>query len=245
MSDSKAWTTEKSVKESAIEPQPPSAHPSSIRTLETPELLDIVVSQGYSGPAWNELQRRFVTRALPNLSNAIATGAIHGRCASAGKSISRRTELQAHPYPDEIASESIELCLDRFRDRVLPEGQWNTEKDVSLEDFFVVCCLSDVVNRWRWYLRRLRNDESLDEVQETQILPFPTTATSDPAPIIEYRDAVFGLLKSMTPDDQCALALLADGWSSEEIAQHLGLTLDALYAHTSRARKIANIRRDS
>ena len=225
-------------------PQAPLIDPSGVRTIETPKLLDVVVADGYVGPAWVELQRRFVIRSLSDLIKAIANGAIYRRCANAGVPISRRAELQVHPYPNEIASEAVEDCLERFQSRVLPEGQWNPERGVILEDFFAICCLKDVANRWRWYLRRLKFDDPLETVEETQILSFRTAASSDPALVIEHRDQVRSLLTRMTPEDQFANALLADGWCNAEIAHHLGLTRDALYARTSRARKIAQTRRE-
>src|SRR5205823_10503486 len=104
-------------------PRPTSPLPrrsASISDLPTLELLDAVVATGYSGDAWNELARRLVGRALPDLQRSISTGTIYGRCARAGFGIRRREELQRHPFPEDVAAEAVEDCLERFRTRALP-----------------------------------------------------------------------------------------------------------------------------
>jgi hypothetical protein len=114
-----------------------------VRDLLTRELLDAAVETAYAGEAWRELQRRLVERAFPDLERSISTGTIYDRCARAGVRIKRRDELQRHPYPEDIAAEAVEECLLRFRTSVLPAGEWDPGRGVSLEDFFCSCCLPD------------------------------------------------------------------------------------------------------
>lgn len=185
-----------------------------------------------------------MTRAFSDLEGAIESGAIYLRCARAGLGIPRRTELQAHPYASDIAAEAIEACLDRFRTKVLPEGQWDPARGTSLEDFFTSCCLSDLANRWQWYFRRLpRRSISLNIVDNEEILRLPVDEAANPATAIEDRDLLIRTLAPMAEVDQKIFALLADGWSAEEIAQSVGTTRDALYARISRARTAARTRR--
>src|SRR2546423_1011232 len=75
--------------------------------MATADLLDLVVEAGYAGPAWDELQRRLVVRAFPDLELSIATGTIYRRCARAGVRLHRRAELQENPSPAEIAAEAV------------------------------------------------------------------------------------------------------------------------------------------
>lgn len=214
------------------------------RAMATVELLDAAVGEGYAGPAWDELERRLVVRAFQDLQRPIESGTIYGRCARAGVRISRRSELQRHPYPQDIAAEAVEECLGRFRTRVLPEGQWDPDRGMTLEDFFAACCLRDVANRWRWHLRRLPEAVvPLYSVREEQVLAFPVDPSPDPAATVEKRDLVTKALAPMAPADQAVFAMLAAGWSANEIARALGIARNALYARISRARTAARARR--
>lgn len=213
--------------------------------MATRELLDVVVATAYEGAPWDELQRRLVVRAFPDLEEAIRSGTIYGRCARARTPIGRRAELQRHPYPEDIAAEAVEDCLARFRSRVLPEGQWDPEGELSLEDFFTACCLPDVANRWRWHLRRLPDVVVSLSVEDERVVPFPAATVPDPAETVLTHDFVAEALAPMASADQTAFVMLAAGWSSHEIARTLGIGRDALYARVSRARAAARARRTS
>lgn len=211
--------------------------------MATRVLLDVVVATAYQGAAWDELQRRLAVRAFPDLEEAIRSGTIYGRCARARTPIPRRPELQRHPYPEDIAAEAVEHCLARFRSRVLPEGQWDPEKQLSLEDFFTACCLPDLANRWRWYLRRLPEAAVSLSAEEGHVVPLPVDPAPDPAETLVGRDLVVAALAPMAAAEQTAFVMLAAGWSTEEIARTLGIGRDALYARISRARAVARARR--
>ena len=233
---------------SVLRPTTPAPLPSlSVTDLPTRELLDAAVEAAYAGEAWRELQRRLVERAFPDLERSISAGTIYGRCTRAGVRIKRRDELQRHPYPEDIAAEAVEECLMRFRTSVLPSGGWDPEKGISLEDFFCSCCLPDIANRWRWYLRRLPDRmvplDELDESTGPQLLAFPLGPMPDPAEVIEIRDLVAQAMKPLSEDDQATFVLLADGWSPEEIARIHGINRNTLDARISRARKASRLRR--
>lgn len=214
--------------------------------MATADLLDAVVEAWYVGPAWAELQRRLVVRAFPDLERSITIGTIYRRCARAGVRLQWRRELQVHPYPEDIAAEAVEDCLRRFRDTVLPSGQWDPAQGMSLEDFFCVCCLPDLANRWRWHLRRLAEATvSLDAAgdDDHRILALPVEPVGDPSDTVEHRELVAQALAPMSPADQTAFVLLAAGWTPTEIAQTLGITRNTFDARVSRARKAARTRR--
>lgn len=232
---------------SVARPPTPVPLPSlSARNLPTRELLDAAVEAAYAGEAWRELERRLVEQAFPDLERSISAGTIYGRCARAGVRIKQRDELQRHPYPEDIAAEAVEECLMRFRTNVLPAGEWDPEKGMSLEDFFCSCCLPDIANRWRWHLRRLPDRmvplDELDESAEPRLLALPLGPASDPAEVIEIRDLVAQAMRPLSQDDQAAFVLLDDGWSPEEIARMHGINRNTLDARISRARKATRLR---
>jgi RNA polymerase sigma factor (sigma-70 family) len=237
--------------DAGLMPRPTSPLPrrsASTSDLPTLELLDAVVATGYSGDAWNELARRLVGRALPDLQRSISTGTIYGRCARAGFGIKRREELQRHPFPEDVAAEAVEDCLERFRTRALPAGEWDPQKGTDLEDFFCVCCLTDLANRWRWHECRLLDHtpvplDSVGEATEARVLVLPLRATSESIEAVELRELVAQAMRPMSPDDQVAFELWADGWSYSEIAQMLGISRNTLDVRISRARKAAKQRR--
>jgi hypothetical protein len=225
----------------AAQPPPSQAHK---RMMTTPELLDESVEASYTGPTWEELQRRLVSRAFGDLELSIRSGAIYGRCARARVSIPRRDQFQVPPYSSDIAAEAIEECLRRFRSRVLPEGEWNPGHGVSLEDFFTLCCLPDVANRWRFYLRQFpESSVPVDIVEEAGILTPLFGTSSDPTIMIELKDLVAQAIAPMPDVDRKVFALLADGWSPEEISHLLKISVDATYARMSRRRRFAQSRR--
>jgi len=213
--------------------------------LATAQLVDEVVRTGYADPAWGELARRLVSRALPDLESAIRTRAIYRRCARAGVSIRRRPVLQDASHAQDIAAEAVEDCLDRFRTRVLPEGRWDPEQGTSLEDYFSACCLPDVANRWRWHLRRLPEVViPLDGAGEGAVVSLPVDPGPGPAEITEEKAVVAEALAPMVGRDQAAFVMLAAGWTPQEIARALGVARNTLDARISRARKAARARRN-
>jgi len=214
--------------------------------LDTARLVDEVVRVGYSGPAWEELARRLVRRALPDLEQAIRTGAIFRRCARAGVSIQRRPTLQTGPYPEDIAAEAVEDCLVRFQTRVLPDGQWDPEQGASLADYFCVCCLPDLANRWRWHLRHLPDVViSLDRDGPVTVVPLAIDPGPGPADVAEQKSVAAQALALVPERDQLTFVMLSAGWSPEEIAEVLGMARNTLDARISRARKAARARRKS
>jgi Sigma-70, region 4 len=219
----------------------------SVRDLPTCELLDAAVQAAYAGEVWIELQRRLVERALPDLKRSISTGTIYARCARAGFRIRRCGELQRYPYPEDIAAEAVEECILRFRISVLPTGEWDPRRGMSLEDFFCSCCLADVANRWRWHLRRLPERtfplDKLDESTEPRLLALPLGPAPNPAEVAESRDLVAQAMRPLSQNDRATFVLLADGWSPEEIARIHGINRNTLDARISRARKASRLRR--
>jgi len=123
--------------------------------LPTRELLELAVESGYTGPPWEELARRLIARALADLEQSIHSGSIYQRCRRVRLGIPQRRELQRRPLAGDIAAEAVEDCLERFKAQVLPRGEWDPDRGVSLEDFFAACCIPHVANRWRWHLRQL------------------------------------------------------------------------------------------
>lgn len=90
---------------------PPALRPRDVADLPTRELLEVVVESGYTGHPWDELARRLVARALPDLEQSIRTGSIYQRCCRARLGIPQRQELQRRPLAQDIAAEAIEDCL--------------------------------------------------------------------------------------------------------------------------------------
>jgi hypothetical protein len=206
-------------------------------------LLDAVVRGGYSGEPWEELARRLVTRALLDLERSIRNGSVYGRCRRAGFGIARREELQRHPLAGDIAAEAVGECLERFRNVVLPAGEWDPDRGRTLEDFFAALCVRDVANRWRSHLRQLPacaiELDALDEPGQAGVLALVTEPPPDPAAVAEARDDLARVMAPMSPADRLSFVLRERGWSPAEIAGLLGISRNALDARMHRARKTA------
>jgi DNA-directed RNA polymerase specialized sigma24 family protein len=232
---------------SAAHEADPSRLPRGVASLPTRELLEAAVNSGYTGPEWEELGRRLVDRALPDLEKAIQAGTIYRRCRRAGCAISPNRELQRPPVSQDIAAEAVEDCLERFKDQVLPAGDWDPNRGTSLEDFFSACCIPHIANRWRWHLRQLPLQavelDALDEPGQAGVLALVTDPPPDPADVIEARDQLARTAAQLSLDDQRFFLLKEQGWSPAEIAQILGVDRNTLDARISRARKAARARR--
>jgi hypothetical protein len=201
---------------------PPPGRPHRVAALPTRELLDVVVNSEYTGYPWEELARRLVARALPDLEQAIRTGAIYQRCRRARLGIRHWPDLQRLPLAQHVAAEAVEDCLERFRAEVIPAGEWDPDRGASLEDFFAMCCLPHVANRWRWHLRQYPPNavqlDALDEPGQAGVLALAVEAPTDPAVIVELRDDLTRALAFTSADNRAALVLKEQGWSSAEIA---------------------------
>lgn len=185
---------------------PTPARPGHVVGLPTRELLELVVACGYAGHAWDELTRRLARRALPELERSIRAGTIFARCRRAGVGIFPRWELQRPPLSQDIAAEAVEQCLERFRDRGLPAGEWDPDQGTELEDFFTVCCLPDLANRWRWHLRQFPPNavelDAFNEVEQAGVLAQTLEPPSDPADVVELRDELSRLAVAMGAQDR-------------------------------------------
>lgn len=205
------------------------------------------MKSGYTGHPWDELARRLVGRALPDLEQSIRTGTIYSRCRRARLGIARRAELQRSPIAGDIAAQAIEDCLERFKAQVLPAGEWDPERGSTLEDFFAACCLPHVANWWRWHLRQLFPAavelDALDEPSQAGVLALVADHSPDPAGVVELRDLLDRILASASSQDRMSFVLRDQGWSPAEIARVLGIDRNALDARMSRARKAARARR--
>jgi DNA-directed RNA polymerase specialized sigma24 family protein len=206
-------------------------------------LLEAVVDSGFTGYPWDELARRLVARALPDLEQSIRIGTIYHRCRRARLGIPQRQELQRRPLSQDIAAEAVEDCLERFKVQVLPAGEWDPDRGTAIEDFFVACCLRHVANRWRWHLRQLPSHtielDALDEPGQAGVLALVTDPPPDPVDVIELRDLLTRTAAPMSFDDRMSFVLREQGWSPAEIAQMLGVERNTLDARISRARKAA------
>jgi hypothetical protein len=221
-----------------------SLRPRDVADLPTRELLEVVVDSRYAGHPWDELARRLVARALPDLEQSIRTGTIYNRCRRARLGIPQRQELQRPPRAQDIAAGAVEDCLERFKAHVLPVGEWDPDRGTTLEDFFAACCLPHVANQWRWHLRQLLpHTIELDALDEPSVLALVVDPPSDPADVIELRDLLTRTLAPMSFDDRMSFVLKEQGWSPAEIAQMLGIDRNTFDARISRARKAARARR--
>lgn len=201
----------------------------------------------YTGHPWDELARRLIARALPDLEQSIGMGTIYLRCRRARLGVPQRQELQRRPMAQDIAAEAVEDCLERFKVQVLPGGEWDPDRGTTLEDFFAACCLPHVANRWRWHLRQLPPHaielDALDEAGQAGVLSLVVEPPSDPVAVVELRDLLTRTLAPTSPNDRMSFVLRDQGWSPAEIAKMLGIDRNTLDTRMSRARKAARARR--
>ena len=213
----------------------------TLRSLETVDLLDIAVNAGLKGPAWGEIQRRLFEATFPQLAEQIRNGCIFRRAARAGYHLVRRPALLRDTWPAEIAAESVEACLRRFEQKVIPSGEWDPERGISLEEFFMACCIPDFANAWKRYLRLLPDYEiSLDSLLEAgtpRLQVIIEDRSADPSEIAGDRSGAIEEWHKLSDGERRVIVLEARGWSRAEIGRALSISTNAVDARISRLRK--------
>jgi DNA-directed RNA polymerase specialized sigma24 family protein len=203
------------------------------------ELVSDLIVAGYQGPPWRRFANALAAYALPVIKGWLRTGIIYERCRQKRLGLF----LPRGPIPElakedieEIAQETIVAALSGFREEVLIPGLWDPRKRASLTTFFIGQCLIRFVAVFRktvGEIRRRRAAEYSHPDLIERLRPISNAADPERTAIIrQLLDQERKKLPKVTVD---ILKLQADGFTQEEIAEMLEMSVGAvesrLYRH--------------
>jgi DNA-directed RNA polymerase specialized sigma24 family protein len=214
-----------------------SAAAQDLSRLEADQALMLRLSvEGFDGRTWEQ-----VARALAEYGYAVVlawarTGLIFSKCREKGiRVLAVAGMLTSAPdqEAEDLARDTVAEAIVAFRERVLKARRWDPAKRASLATFFIGACLLQFPNRYRsWELRwaRQRRHVLLD-------VEMAAPAPDNPEHEVLARSAAIALL-ARVPDAESRqiVALRADGYALEEIAELTGLSAAAVKSRLHRMR---------
>jgi DNA-directed RNA polymerase specialized sigma24 family protein len=204
------------------------------------ELVALLARHGYSGPLYEDFERRLYGYGRAVLLAWLRTGEIFVRCHSR----SFRLGKPPQPFTDDdrahLADHTLAAALPAFRQRALIEGEWNPAGGAALTTYFVSGLPVHFPNVYRSWCRQTRREADW----QSRIEPEPdfadipdTTFTNDPLNLYLLRETVREQLRGLDATTRSVLILRYEGLTYAEIGEVHGMTARAVEAITYRHRQ--------
>lgn len=191
-----------------------------------------VRANGFSGQAWAIIEDALADYGYQVMDRLLGTGLIFARCSEYGLFL---TVQPISPVEQcDLAQETVAAALGAFQDSFVQGTGWNPAGEASLRTFFRRGLLFQFANVWRKRTRAAPPlaDVGIDELTE---VPHPGPGPSE---VCEQRDLIRrGLADIGSERTRAALALTADGYEQEEIAEILGVTARSVEGYLRRHRQ--------
>jgi DNA-directed RNA polymerase specialized sigma24 family protein len=197
------------------------------------KLRDALAAEGFTGRAYAQFEEEIVRYGYQVMIAWLRSGFIFIACSESGLKIPsgniRPSEIE------DLAQDTVANALYAFTKRGLKEGGWQPERGASLKAYFRRALLLQFANIWR---KNLRTAPELRFAVPLETVPL-TLSMSTPGPedmVINRDEARSELAKVRNYRTQAALALAADGYEQEEIADIRGVTARAVEGYRRRHR---------
>jgi len=203
------------------------------RRLADQQLVEALTECKFKGPCYRRFEEELAAYALAVLRAWMYTGYIFKLAAGRG----------LHLYPveaeldelardsdarDELANMTVALALPKFRERALIRGGWQVEGGASIPTYFMGSCLYVFPNEFR--RRRTSNRRWRQALWHKAVAPDPAiNPLTNPAVVISSNISVVDDLERIKSERQrIIVALTIDGYSQEEIAEILDMSVRAV-----------------
>lgn len=210
------------------------------------ELMLRLSSEGFDGKTWQEVARALVEYGFTVMRAWVVTGQVFVKLQQKGRAVSSPTAGIPRSDALTMAEDTVADAIVDFRDRVLKRGYWDPSKGASLTTFFIGNCLMfqfpNVYRRWLKDRDLLMKADSIHSSTEREHPALAISTREDPATQLVARDqsqrAVRRILAPITDEtNRAILALRADGFDIDEIAEALELEYSQVESRIYRARK--------
>jgi len=224
------------------EPALRSAHQAADR-----QLYDRLAARGFAGPEYAMFAGELAAYGIGICSAWLVTGLMFAHCARRGRPLPPPPGRWSSEDRSELVLETVAVALKHFREYALVRSGWTADGGASLKTYFIGSCVlsfPNVYRRWR------REDErwSRVELDDETVAGLPCTVP-DPADVAVANVELRNGLRELDPRTAAALALTAEGYSHEEIAEVLGISIRAveglLYRHRWRQAEPGERRRQA
>ncbi len=201
-------------------------------------LLDRVMWDGYTGPAWEKFASRLVAYGLRVIQAWITTGEIVGKCAAKGwaQGLTNDPRVRRREVAEELAVDTVAAAIIKFRDEVLIPGKWDPTRGASLKTFFIGQALMCYRNAYRRWWRAERRQWELDKADPDRPEPTGTAYPAADLRILES-ERLAEMTHGIDPLTLAIAAYRAENWTWEEIAEITGLSVAAAKSRLSRIQK--------
>jgi DNA-directed RNA polymerase specialized sigma24 family protein len=199
-------------------------------------VVQAILEEGLNGPRHRALEDMLIRYAIPVLRKLLADGRLVSRAARLGRPPGSPGTLAEFTGADreEFVRDMVADALPVFTRAVFWDRRWTAAGQASLKTYFVNACILQFAHLHRQWLdqRRVVQPAGL-EIEAAGARPVP-----DPGVMVALRDEVDRLLAGITdPQLREVLVLRGAGYSAEDAARQVGLTMKAAEGRLARLRR--------
>lgn len=195
--------------------------------------------EGFDGPAWTELVGHLYDYARRTLHGFILQGLVpikirqvlpgDDQAVQTTRAFVAATEDEFRSVRDDVVREALADTLSYWRRRVIPQGRWNPGGGAQLRTYFVNVALKRLV---KVAARTMRDMQELtppgaEDIIERELAAAAVEVSDSSSPYsrIDNADAARRRLAELdlTETESRIFALIADGYTHEQVAEELGL----------------------
>jgi hypothetical protein len=188
------------------------------------EIVKILRSASFCGPAWREFAEELVRYGLPVMIYWLVTGRIFVMCQARGFGLERpecndwaRADLEG--FADEVVARG----LNTFK-QALQDGEWHSDGGATLRTFFMGACVLEFPNLYRkWWSNA--DSRWLKFAVLAPCIVVSSSLPLDSGELVAMRIAIQEALKNIVDErTRTAVILQSEGYSYREIGKSLGIT---------------------
>lgn len=211
--------------------------------LADQEVVAILAEQQFAGRAWDEgLAPDLAHYGISVLRVWIATGMIFTHCRERNLQLAPWIQPPSREEINDLARMTVAYALKTFRQRALIGKGWDVAGGASLASWFIGCCIFAFPNLWRERNRSHERELKFEAAMRTAVESAIRTGVlkqeaPDPATVVAVREQAQQALAELGEDERRIVALMAEGYSRDEIAELLGIGVRAMEGRLYRSRK--------
>ncbi|MFF4237808.1 RNA polymerase sigma factor [Actinomadura geliboluensis] len=185
------------------------------------QLTKALEGSEFADQRWSVVEDALIEYGYQVMAGLLRTGYVFTRCREAGLVLPSRAIRDDDV--DDLAQETVIDALHTFQQGLVRGRGWERAGGASVRTYFARGLLLQFANIWR---RRLRNEA----VEETDLDDLAEVAALEPGPaeVCADRTEIRRGLAELEPRTRAVVVLTDEGYTQEEIADVLGVTVRAV-----------------